>query len=323
MEIIKVDEIDKAVDALNNNELVIFPTETVYGLGANALNYDAVDKIFAAKNRQSNNPLIVHLKDKKEISKYATINSSVEKKLIDAFMPGPFTLILDKKDIIPDNVTCGLKTVGIRIPIDEIAHLLLSKLSFPIAAPSANKSTKPSGTRVMDIADEFQDTVSYIIDAGESQIGLESTVVKVIDSIPTILRPGFITKEDIIGVIGCCNESEYLFKQASGNVESPGMLYKHYSPSTKCILCDKELIDEEVKKYNKAIVIGHLDINCYHYFDYGDNLVSIAHNIFKLLREADKLNSDVIIIEATTKNGLGLAIMNRLIRTCSYNYIKK
>ena len=319
--IISSNELDKAIDSLNKGNLVIFPTETVYGLGANALSYDAVDKIFEAKNRASNNPLIVHLKNKDEISKYAIVNNEIEQKLIDAFMPGPFTLILKKKDIIPSNVTCNMDTVGIRIPIDPIAHELLDKLDFPIAAPSANKSTKPSGTNVNDIYDEFKDSVDYLIDGGESLIGLESTVVKVIDNVPTILRPGFITREDITEVIGTCNVSEYLFKKAEGKVESPGMLYKHYSPNTPCMLCDKEIINNFVDKDKKVIVIGHdLNIDCYKYYDYGNELSEVAHNIFKLLRLADKDEADLIIIEATTIKSLGLAIMNRLIRTCNYNY---
>ena len=319
--IISSNELDKAIDSLNKGNLVIFPTETVYGLGANALSYDAVDKIFEAKNRASNNPLIVHLKNKDEISKYAIVNNEIEQKLIDAFMPGPFTLILEKKDIIPSNVTCNMDTVGIRIPIDPIAHELLDKLDFPIAAPSANKSTKPSGTNVNDIYDEFKDSVDYLIDGGESLIGLESTVVKVIDNVPTILRPGFITREDITEVIGTCNVSEYLFKKAEGKVESPGMLYKHYSPNTPCMLCDKEIINNFVDKNKKVIVIGHdLNIDCYKYYDYGNELFEVAHNIFKLLRLADKDEADLIIIEATTIKSLGLAIMNRLIRTCNYNY---
>ena len=236
-------------------------------------------------------------------------------------MPGPFTLILEKKDIIPSNVTCNLDTVGIRVPIDKIAHELLDKLDFPIAAPSANKSTKPSGTNISDIYDEFKDEVDYLIDGGDSLIGLESTVVKVIDNVPTILRPGFITREDIEEVIGKCNVSEYLFKKAEGKVESPGMLYKHYSPSTECMLCDKEIINNFVDKNKKIIVIGHdLDIDCYKYYDYGNDLKDVAHNIFKLLRKADKDEADLIIIEATTIKSLGLAIMNRLIRTCNYNY---
>jgi len=319
--IISSNELDKAIDSLNKGNLVIFPTETVYGLGANALSTMAVDKIFEAKNRASNNPLIVHLKNKEEINKYAVVNNPIEQKLIDTFMPGPFTLILQKKDIIPSNVTCNMDTVGIRIPIDPIAHELLDKLDFPIAAPSANKSTKPSGTNVMDIYDEFKDSVDYLIDGGDSLIGLESTVVKVIDNVPTILRPGFITREDITEVIGSCNVSEFLFKKAEGKVESPGMLYKHYSPNTPCMLCDKEIINNFVDKDKKVIVIGHdLNIDCYKYYDYGNNLTSVAHNIFKLLRLADKDEADLIIIEATTIKSLGLAIMNRLIRTCNYNY---
>ena len=326
MKILTKDDLDLAKDELEHNGLVIFPTETVYGLGANALNSLAVSKIFKAKNRASNNPLIVHLKNTSEIEKYAVINNDIEKKLINSFMPGPFTLILEKKDIIPSNVTCNLDTVGIRVPIDPTAHKLLDILDFPIAAPSANVSTKPSGTNIYDIIPEFENSVNYIIDGGDSRIGLESTVCKVIDGIPTILRPGFITKEDIIDVIGTCNVSEFVMKEAHGKVESPGMMYKHYSPSTKCILCDKEFILRESKMYLKPIIIGNSDISniqCFKYYNYGDDLVTIAHNIFKLLREADKMNGDVIIIESTSTEGLGLAIMNRLIRTCGYNYIKR
>ena len=310
---------------LDKGNLVIFPTETVYGLGANALDFVAVDRIFEAKNRASNNPLIVHLKNKDEIEKYAIINNDIERKLIDSFMPGPFTLILKKRNNISNNVTCNMDTVGIRIPIDPVAHNLLDILNYPIAAPSANLSTRPSGTRVSDIKNEFDGKVSLIIDGGESKIGLESTVCKVIDGIPTILRPGFITKEDILDVIGYCNVSEYVMKEAHGKVESPGMLYKHYSPKTKCILVEHSKILEELKKYEKVIVIGDSSlekINSYKFFNYGDDLVTIAHNIFKLLREADKYEACVILIEAVEAKGIGLAIMNRLIRTCEYNYVK-
>lgn len=327
MKVINKENLSYAINQLNNGELVIFPTETVYGLGANALDEKAVSKIFQVKNRISNNPLIVHLKDKSEISKYAEIVNPIEQKLIDSFMPGPFTLILKKKDIIPSNVTANMDTVGIRIPIDEVAHNLLNSLEYPLAAPSANLSTRPSGTNVSDIYDEFNEKVSCIIDGGESTIGLESTVVKVIDNVPLILRPGFITKEDIKEVIGTCNVSEFVLKEAYGKVESPGMLYKHYSPKTPCILVDYSKIDEVINNNvdKKVIVLASSKFNnknVFKYFNYGDDLVTIAHNIFKLLRETDKLESDLIIIESTIKEGLGLAIMNRLIRTCSYNYIK-
>ena len=326
MRILTKDEIYDAKEVLDRGNLVIFPTETVYGLGANAIDKEAVDKIFKAKNRASNNPLIVHLKNKDEIEKYAIINNEIEQKLINAFMPGPFTLILEKKSIIPSNVTCNLNTVGIRVPIDSIAHNLLDILDYPIAAPSANISTRPSGTNINDIISDFDGKVSCVIDGGDSKIGLESTVCKVIDNIPTILRPGFITQEDIISVIGNCNVSKFIMQEAKGKVESPGMLYKHYAPKTKCILVDSELIEKVSKEYQKAIIVGNsklVNIDCFKYLNYGDDVVSIAHNIFKLLREADKLDGEVILIEAIKPNGLGLAIMNRLIRTCEFNYIKR
>ena len=323
--IISGNDLILAKESLDNGNIIIFPTETVYGLGANALDKEAVSKIFFAKGRPSNNPLIVHLKDKNEIDKYAIINNETEKILIDKFMPGPFTLILEKKDIIPDNVTCNMNTVGIRIPDHVIAHNLLSIINYPIAAPSANISGKPSGTRVNDIYSEFNNKVDFIIDGGETIIGLESTVVKVIDGIPTILRPGFITREDIESVIGNCKVSEYVMKEAHGNAESPGMLYKHYAPITPCILVDSKKILEESLKYSKCIIIGsskNKNIPCLKYFNYGDSKPEIAHNIFRILREADKIKGEIILIEALDTSGLGLAIMNRLIRTCGYNYIK-
>lgn len=318
---------------ITNNNLVIFPTETVYGIGANALKEEAVNKIFSVKTRARNNPLIVHLKNKNDIEKYAIIENEVEQKLIDTFMPGPITVILKKKPIIPNIVTANLDTVGIRVPNNEIAHQFLEIVDVPIAAPSANISSRPSGTKVTDIEEEFNDKVNYIIDGGESRIGLESTVVKVINKIPTILRPGFVTKEDIEKIIGCCNVSEHVLKEVKENapVESPGMMYKHYAPNTKCILVyskDLDILKELVKNNikNKTIILGSSklkNISCYKYVNYGDNLDSISHNLFSLLRYCDTLKGDLIIIEGVEKVGLGLAIMNRLIRTSSFNYIEK
>lgn len=332
MKVLKED-ISLAVESIKSGNIVIFPTETVYGLGGNALDNKTVDKIFKAKNRPSNNPLIVHLSDKKDIEKYAYIENEIERKLIDSFMPGPFTLILRKKDIIPSNVTCNMDTVGIRVPSNKIANKFIEECGLPIAAPSANLSTKPSGTNVEDIFDEFKDSVDYIIDGGESNVGLESTVVKVIDGIPTILRPGFITKEDIELLFPKCNIAEGVLKKLDNNskVESPGMIYKHYAPKTKCLLVyskDKnELINlVNSNKTNKTLVIGSSilkDIECYKYLYYGDTLIDIAHNIFKLLRESDNYDQDLIIIEGVESKNLGLAIMNRLLRSCAFNYIEK
>ena len=186
--------------------------------------------------------------------------TQLEQKLMDAFMPGPFTLILKKKDLIPNNVSANLDTVGIRMPANKIAHELIKTTNLPIAAPSANISSRPSGTKVEDIKEEFQNKVDIIIDGGETSVGLESTVVKVIDGIPTILRPGKITPEDIIEITGVCKLSDNLFKKAEGVVESPGMKYKHYAPNNKCILVysDKEellikLIKSNIKE--KTLII--------------------------------------------------------------------
>lgn len=331
----------KIVTELNNDikeeilkdNLIIFPTETVYGIGANALSEKAVNKIFAVKTRAKNNPLIVHLKDKSEIEKYAIISNQIEQKLIDTFMPGPFTIILKKKEIIPSCVTANMDSVGIRIPIHQMAHDFLELVNVPIAAPSANISSRPSGTKVDDIKDEFDSLVPYIIDNGEATIGLESTVVKVIDNIPTILRPGFVTYEDIFSLIGSCNIAPGVLTKLDNNtkVESPGMLYKHYAPKTNCILVYSSKIDilKQIINDNldhKTIIIGSSklkDIPCYHFLNYGDTLEEISHNIFSLLRLADKYEANKIIIEGVKKEGLGLAIMNRLIRTANFNYIEK
>ena len=325
------EELTEVNNCLKSGGLVIFPTETVYGLGANATNKEAVDNIFIAKGRANDNPLIVHLDCKESIEKYAIISNDIERKLIDTFMPGPFTIILKKKDIIPSNVSAGLDTVGIRIPSNKIANTILKTSKVPIAAPSANVSGKPSGTDILDIIEEFNDKVDYIIDGNITDIGLESTVVKVIDGIPTILRPGFITKEDIIDTIGTVKVSDNIFKKVDGPVESPGMKYKHYAPSHECRLIyikdNQELIDYfKENATNKTVIIGSSklkDIVCKKHLYYGDKLNDIAHNIFKLLRQADTYNPDIILIEGVSKEGLGLAIMNRLLRACSFNYIER
>lgn len=325
-------ELKEVSECLESGGLVIFPTETVYGLGAIATNKKSVDNIFIAKGRANDNPLIVHLDSKDEIEKYAIIENDIERKLIDAFMPGPFTIILKKKDIIPMNVSANLDTVGIRIPANNIANKILSYYHIPVAAPSANISGKPSGTTVEDIIDEFNNKVDYIIDGGNTDIGLESTVVKVIDNIPIILRPGFITKEDILNTIGIVKVSDNLFKKViTGPVESPGMKYRHYAPNSECKLIYIKDEKERITYFKEntssdTVIIGSSilsNIPCKHFLNYGDTLPEISHNIFKLLREADTYKPSLILIEGVSKEGLGLAIMNRLIRSCSYNYLER
>ena len=194
-------ELNIVVDMLKKDKLVILPTETVYGLGANACSNIACKKIFEAKGRAQDNPLIVHVSDINMIEKVTCDLNEVEKKLVKAFMPGPFTLILKKSKLISDVASCNMDTIGVRMPSNKIINEVIRKCGFPIAAPSANISGKPSGTNVADIKDEFDGRVNVIVDGGDSDIGIESTVVKVIDNIPVILRPGFITEDDIKKVV--------------------------------------------------------------------------------------------------------------------------
>ncbi len=183
------EELKIVCNLIKNGEIVIFPTETVYGIGANAYDEEAVGKIFMAKGRSLDNPLIVHIADKKTIYEIATDITTVEQKLIDHFMPGPFTLVLDKTDKIPSIVSAGLKTVAVRMPDNVIARGIITFSGVPIVAPSANISGRPSGTSVEDIRKELEGKVSAIVDGGETEIGLESTVVRVVNEVPHILRP--------------------------------------------------------------------------------------------------------------------------------------
>ena len=239
------EELRVVCNLIRNGEIIIFPTETVYGIGANALDANAVGKIFAAKGRPSDNPLIVHLADRNKIQEVAQDITEVEQELIDNFMPGPFTLILKRKPIIPDIVTAGLDTVAIRIPENIIAKGIITYSGVPIAAPSANISGKPSGTKIEDIRKELEGKVSAIVDGGETKIGIESTVVKVIDEVPVVLRPGKITPEQIDAVIGRVRIDKNILGTLNKDevAESPGMKYKHYAPETRCklVYCKDEL----------------------------------------------------------------------------------
>ncbi len=332
------DELKIVCNLIKNGEIVIFPTETVYGIGANAYDEKAVGKIFMAKGRPSDNPVIVHISDKKTISEIAREVTEVEQKLIDAFMPGPFTLILNKTDKIPDIVSGGLPTVAVRMPDNVIARGIITFSGVPIAAPSANISGRPSGTSVEDIRQELEGKVSAIVDGGETQIGLESTVVRVIEEVPHILRPGKITPEEIRDVAGCVKFSNGIFEPVSENekVESPGVKHKHYAPKTPAELIyskvDGTLIFElnrMVKYYKGDVVIlgfeehkNNIVVSKHRFISLGskNNLEEVAKNLYSALRKADELGGQIILIEGVEKRGLGIAIMNRLLRSCGYRY---
>ena len=334
-----LEELRIVCNLIKNGELVIFPTETVYGIGANAYDATAVNKIFIAKGRPQDNPLIVHVATKEQIDEVALDRTPVEQKLIDKFMPGPFTLILPKSNKIPDIVSAGLSTIGVRMPNNYIASAIIARSGVPIAAPSANISGKPSGTSVEDIRKELEGKVSCIVDGGPTDIGIESTVVKVVDEVPVILRPGKVTPEEIEELIGKVEIDKGVFSKAetSQKPQSPGMKYKHYSQSTKCKLYygKNELdvlfeINKQIRIMNfNAAVIGfkehqskvkNIPPENFIAVASKDNIEEYGKNIFSALRKADDLHVDVILIEGVEKQGLGIAIMNRLLRTCEYDY---
>ncbi len=319
-----------AAENIKKGNLVLFPTETVYGIGANGLDAKAVEKIFKAKGRASDNPLILHVSSIKMVDSIAKDITPLERKLIEVFFPGPLTIILKRRDNVPDIVTASLDTVGIRMPSNKIAHDLIELSSVPIAAPSANISSRPSGTNIDDIFDELNNKVDYIIDGGDTDIGLESTVIRVINNTIHILRPGKITKKELEKYAKVEIDSHVLEDiKNNEKVLSPGMKYKHYAPNTKCILVysdDKEKMYNKIKSLedsNTIVICNSSNISKYKKaIPYGYTEEEISHNIFRILREIDKKDASLVLIEGVKEEDLGLAIMNRLIRACSHNYIK-
>lgn len=327
-------KIKSAAESIKQGKLVLFPTETVYGIGANALDEKAVKDIFIAKGRAQDNPLIVHIANIEMLDKLVQNVGEIELNLMKIFWPGPLTIVLEKKSIIPNVITGGLDTVAIRMPSNEIARKLIEYSNCPIAAPSANVSGKPSGTMVEDIIEELDGKVDYIIDSGKVDIGVESTVVRVVDGVVHILRPGKITPEDIQNL----GLEIFVEKQILGEykkdekVMSPGIKYKHYAPTTKCLLVYSEneekiieKINENIQEKNAVVICKTRNIDKYnaeYRLGMGNTLEEITANIFTLLRKADKYNAEIIAIEGVQKDGLGLAIMNRLLRACSHNYIE-
>jgi len=325
----------KPVESIKEGGLVLFPTETVYGIGANAFDDEAVKRIFVAKGRAQDNPLILHVSDMEMLEQIAENISELEYKLMETFWPGPFTIILNKKKDVAKEATCNGNTVGVRMPSNRIAYELIKKAGVPIAAPSANVSGRPSGTNVKDIINELQGKVDYIIDGGESDIGLESTVVRVIDNEIKILRPGKITKEDIEKITKDVYVDKSIMKKLNeaDKVLSPGMKYRHYAPKTHCKLIysqdNEKLIKEMIKiaENNKKILVLSTTENLSHFRGYNcldigskNNLLQISHNIFSTLRSIDEYNAELAVIEGVPAEGIGLAIMNRLIRACEYDY---
>lgn len=325
----------KAANILKNNGLVAFPTETVYGLGANALKEDAVKKIYIAKGRPSDNPLIVHIADKNDVYKLANNIPKTAIALMDKFWPGALTIILKKNNIVPPKTSGGLDTVAIRMPNNAIALALIKQCGFPLAAPSANTSTKPSPTLASHVFEDLNGKIDMILDGGACSFGIESTVVEVLDDKVTILRPGNITKEMLLQVVDNVIVDNAILSN-NGIAKSPGMKYKHYAPSGDVFIIDGNLkniftyinnsLKEDIQKGIKSIVIASEE-NTKNYegnvvsFGSKKDLSTIAKNIFNILRFCDMQNMDKIYIEALKEEGLGFSIMNRLKKAASYNII--
>lgn len=347
-EILKIDidnidlaKIKYAAQVIEEGGLVAFPTETVYGLGANALNEAAVEKIFQAKGRPSDNPLIVHIADKKSVEKLVLRIPDKAVKLMDNFWPGPLTLVLDKQSIVPKIITAGLDTVAVRVPSHPIALSLIREANLPIAAPSANVSGKPSPTHSQHVINDLKGKVDVIIDGGFSNIGVESTVVDMVVEPPMLLRPGGITLEQLEAVIGRVqiDPAIELKKLDEKTVpKSPGMKYKHYAPKAKVVIVEGEIqniaskINSLVNEYeSKNIKVGILATDETKHL-YPENLTvslgsrvspeTIAANLFNAFRDYDKTDVQIIFAEAIDSSGIGLAIMNRMSKAAGYNIIK-
>ncbi len=322
------DDINIAGEILKNGGLVAFPTETVYGLGANAFNEDAVKNIYKAKGRPSDNPLIVHISNKNEIVPLVEQVTPKAKALIDVFFPGALTIILKKSELINDTVSGGLDTVAIRMPKNKTAHEIIKASGVPIAAPSANTSGKPSPTKSKHVIDDLSDKIDAIVDGEDCEIGIESTVITLVSDTPTILRPGKVTKEEIEAVIGDVEISHAVLNELKSDevAASPGMKYKHYSPKAKVIIVDANKSDFE-KFVNKktdshALCFEGDDVKIPHItFGREKDDLSQGAALFDSLRQLDELGATKVYARIPNKNGVGIAVFNRLIRAAAFDVI--
>ncbi len=318
--------------------LVAFPTETVYGLGGNGLDADASKKIYAAKNRPCNNPLILHIADRGQLKGLVKEVNPWAKALMDVFWPGPLTLILPKTDAVPYETTGGLDTVAVRMPSHAAARRLLQESGLPIAAPSANRSGRPSPTSADHVAQDMDGRIEMIVDGGDVGIGIESTIVDVTGERPMLLRPGFITVEMLESIVGPVDIDPTVLEQVSATVrpKAPGMNYRHYAPDAEMLLVEgsseavASYINAQIaEKAGKKVGVLATDENLDLY--QGDCVISvgsmaapqtIAHNLFRVLRQFDDMKVDYIYSESFSSDGEGLAIMNRLLKAAGHHMIK-
>ncbi len=322
--------VEQAGKLLASGALVAIPTETVYGLAANALDEQAVSGIFVAKGRPQDNPLIVHIAD---IGELAALVQSIPPKamaLAQAFWPGPLTMILRRAEQVPRIVSAGLDTVAVRMPSHPVALAVIRAAGVPLAAPSANRSGSPSPTTAAHVMHDLGGVIPLVVDGGACQVGVESTVVSLVSQTPVILRPGAVTKEQLERVVGAVTVDSGVLHRVDDSVKasSPGMKYKHYAPRAKVIMveADSDAYCNYVNSKPDAFAlcfeedIPKLEIN---YVNYGaqEDASAQARMLFFSLRELDRLGADTVYARAPKKTGVGLAVYNRLLRAAGFDVI--
>ncbi len=312
--------IGQAASIIQRGGLVAFPTETVYGLGADALNAEAINRLFEAKGRPADNPLIVHVDGREMLSHVAEDVSEQAHRLMEKFWPGPLTLVLGRRREVPAIVSADLATIAVRMPQNKIALELIRTSKVPIAAPSANLSGRPSPTRAEHVLSDLGERVDMILDGGETRIGIESTVLDMTGAMPLILRKGWITEEQIseaIGAVGVARSEEELSR-------SPGTRHRHYSPRARVVLIERAHVEEISRKYLESGSVGFLGHTSLKIDDprfssivLRNDAAEYARSIYRALRELDEKRVDVILVEAISEAGEGAAVMDRLRRAAS------
>ncbi len=330
---LKADEngINAAVELLSKGEVVGMPTETVYGLGANALDTNAVKKIFTAKGRPADNPLIVHISDFEMIRPLVKEIPQLAIKCAEEFWPGPLTMIMPKSDLIPEVTSGGLDSVGIRMPSHKTARQIIDKCGFPIAAPSANLSGSPSPTTAGHVFNDMNGRIPAIVDGGFSAVGVESTVISFEGDAIRILRPGFISQEDLKEITpNVIIDKGVVAQLESGAIaRSPGMKYKHYAPKADITIIDGSL--EAFRSYvsehksDDTVCMAFSEKDCeglnVKALCYGDTDEKQAHLLFDTLRELDNIGAKKVFARCPNKNGVGLAVYNRLLRAAAFQVV--
>jgi len=326
------ESIKQAAGLLRAGRVVAFPTETVYGLGADALNEQAVRDIFAAKERPADNPLIVHVAERNQLEGLCRVTPTAE-TLMDAFWPGPLTLLLMKTERVPDVTTAGLPSVAVRCPSHPVAHELLRVCGIPIAAPSANRSGRPSPTTAQDVYEDMQGRIPFILDGGACDVGVESTVLDLTGDVPCVLRPGAITAEDVASVVGSCTVAPSVMRplKEGESAPSPGMKHRHYAPKAKMTVyigTDEAVASAIIKRYDgneNAVILAHDSalplFGDRRVFSLGETPQEGAHLLFRRLREMDALNVSLILAQGWKPEGEALAVMNRMARAAAFDLV--